>query len=202
MQQLSLFPTDIHSPPSGKAPRPQPHFEERSQLGTRQETLSTENLSRSRRLQAEDFYVGNFTRSEFKRALLRTNSDPTLLSVWLELCFAWFPERKDLCDYELKWSPRRQKQTLASVNLEKTRVFVARELNYPQHQKWLEPLLYHEMVHAYLRSEYHNQEFYRHEKRHPLIKEFDSWIDQGGWSTAVRSDRAKRAHAARNKLSV
>ncbi len=128
-------------------------------------------------------------------------SDPLLLSIWLRLARTWFPARDDLANYELQWSPRRQKRTLASVSLERNRVFVARELNYPKHHHWLDPLLFHEMCHAYLRSEYHDRRFFEYERRHPGIKPFDIWIDEGGWLSAIRSDRAKRWHTEKARAN-
>ncbi|MCB0310094.1 MAG: SprT-like domain-containing protein [Bdellovibrionales bacterium] len=119
---------------------------------------------------------------------------------------SYFPERTDLDAYQVSWSKRRQKRTLASVNIEKKRVNVARELNDIRYAVWLEPLLYHEMCHAVLgegvrRSNggyaWHGPEFKSLEKRHPEIKSLDQWIKAGGWQRAVRSDRSRRAYQRR-----
>jgi hypothetical protein len=63
------------------------------------------------------------------------------------------------------------------------------------------------MCHAYLehnvsktsngKRAWHGKEFRQLEAMHPLIPEFDRWIKDGGWLTAVRSQRAKAAHAKR-----
>lgn len=115
-----------------------------------------------------------------------------LKSIWRETRQRWFPSRPDLDSYQMRWSARKQKRTLASCNLHDRRVVVARELNYPEYFCWLEPLLYHEMCHAFLESRFHDKRFYAVERRHPGIRAFDAWINAGGWARAVRSDRAKR----------
>ena len=128
------------------------------------------------------------------------NSDQELKTLWRQIRSEWFPDRPEIDNYYVGWSNRPQKRTLASCNIEYKRVVVARELNYEQHQKWLEPLLYHEMCHAILgyvqkrnyRS-WHGKEFKQLEHQHPLMAEFDLWVKSGGWMTAVRSDRGKRA---------
>lgn len=136
----------------------------------------------------------------------RGKSDPFLFQVWLNTRKAYFPNRPDLDEYVVCWSSRSQLRTLASCSIERRRVVVARELNNEQVFKWLEPLLYHEMCHAYLGMEvsksgnkfqWHGKEFKALEKRHPMIRPFDAWVKDGGWSSAIRSDRAKRAHAIR-----
>ena len=98
------------------------------------------------------------------------------------------------------WSGRAQTRTLASCNIEKHRVKVARELNYPQHLIWLKPLLYHEMCHAYLgTSIYHNKHYQWHGKafrtlvqRHPLTVIFERWVKEGGWQLALEGDKGRR----------
>lgn len=133
-------------------------------------------------------------------------SDLELRALWIGLRKYFFPDRPDLDSYRVYWSNRPQKRTLASCSLDRRAIRVARELNYPQHKQWLSPLLYHEMVHAYLgfsvyseegRSNWHGAEFKKLERRHPGIKRFDAWVKSGGWETAVRSDRAKRAYKRR-----
>lgn len=128
----------------------------------------------------------------------RTNSDPLLGSVWLKLRHEYFPDRPDIDDYQILWSNRKQKRTLASCSIEQHKVRVARELNAPRCWGWLEPLLYHEMCHAYLGRTpegYHGRTFRKLEKRHPLTKALEDWIKAGGWFSTVRSDRARRARA-------
>ena len=138
------------------------------------------------------------TRKKRTRAL----DDPLLKGIWLDLRREWFPERADLDEYTVCWSKRRQKRTLASCNIETKKVNVASELNYDHLLHWLDPLLYHEMCHAYLgksvysqhsRSAWHGKEFKALERRHPQMADFDLWLKSGGWTKAVRSDRAKRA---------
>ena len=133
---------------------------------------------------------------------------PLLKRVWLDVRRTWFPDRPDLDRYTVVWSRRPQKRTLASCNIESKRVNVARELNYPEHYRWLTPLLYHEMCHAYLgfsvvseedRCRWHGREFRALERRFPDMPEFDRWVKHGGWDRAVRSDRSKRAHRARKE---
>ncbi len=133
-------------------------------------------------------------------------SDPFLYQLWTELWTQYFPDRPDISDYQLVWSSRPQKRTLASCNIHKLRVRVARELNHPQHEKWLRPLLYHEMCHAILgkdiikenrRIAWHGKEFRALERRHPEIEAFDAWVHNGGWLKAVRSDRSKRSWSIR-----
>lgn len=146
------------------------------------------------------------TRSRPTRTHKIKISDPHLMQVWISLRETWFPERSDIDRYQVVWSTRNQKRTLASCSLERKRISVARELNYPSHSEWLEPLLYHEMCHAILgydvaenRSgkEWHGAEFKALEARHPGTNKLDHWIKSGGWTTAVRSDRSKRAHLKR-----
>ncbi|RMG45490.1 MAG: hypothetical protein D6719_00225 [Candidatus Dadabacteria bacterium] len=138
-------------------------------------------------------------------------SNRALKDVWLRLRKRYFPGRPDIDEYQVVWSRRAQKRTLASCNIESKRVTVARELNYKEHFIWLEPLLFHEMCHAYLEDRisgkngkiaWHGKEFKALEKLHPGSRRLDQWIKKGGWSSAVRSDRAKRAHIKRKLLTV
>ncbi len=133
-------------------------------------------------------------------------SDPLLYSRWRNIAAEYFPGRDDLLNYSVFWSNRPQKRTLASCHVRKLRVAVARELNFPEHERWLDPLLYHEMCHAALglsiqrangKRQWHGAEFRRLEKRHPGIAALDQWIKSGGWRSAVRSERSKSAHRRR-----
>ena len=134
--------------------------------------------------------------------------DQYLKQMWIEIRKKWFPTRPDLDSYSISWSRRRQIRTLASCNYELKRVTVARELNHPEHACWLEPLLYHEMCHGVLGDDvgqcgskmaWHGPRFQKLENRHPGVRALDVWIKSGGWLSAVRSDRARRAHQARRE---
>lgn len=127
-------------------------------------------------------------------------SDIQLNAIWQKLAQEYFPDNQEIPNYKIVWSKRPQKRTLASCNIQDKKVNVARELNYPEHHKWLEPLIYHEMCHAelkYIQKEthrsWHGKEFKQLEKQHPRMEAFDYWVKSGGWLTAVRSDRGKRA---------
>ena len=136
-------------------------------------------------------------------------SDEILLGIWKQLREAYFPERTDIDSYSVCWSSRRQLRTLASCNLSKHKVNVARELRYPEYEKWLHPLLYHEMCHAVLgvgiklsqgRREIHGKSFKSLERRHPLTRELNQWIKSGGWLHAVRSSRSLEYHQKKKLL--
>ena len=117
--------------------------------------------------------------------------DPDLKALWCVIRKKYFPDRPDIDNYIVYWSSRRQIRTLASCNIEDKRIAVAKELNYPEQKKWLEPLLYHEMCHSYLghsvagsrgkRGRWHGKEFRDLEARHPGCKALDEWIRAGGW---------------------
>ncbi len=128
-------------------------------------------------------------------------ADDDMLQIWLRIRRAWFPERIDLDSYQVRVSRRKQKRTLASCDVYRKRVTVARELAYTKYLPWLQPLLYHEMCHAVLgeisrnpggRRSIHGAEFKALEVKHPGVKELNQWIAKGGWLSAVRSDPAKR----------
>lgn len=138
-------------------------------------------------------------------------NDPYLFHQWRLIAEKYFPDRTDLLQYTVYWSKRSQKRTLASCHVRKLLVAVARELSYPEHQRWIEPLLYHEMCHAVLglsithvngKRQWHGAEFKRLEQRHPEIQALDRWIKDGGWRSAVRSDRSKRAYRRRTQWAV
>jgi hypothetical protein len=140
-----------------------------------------------------------------RRVPSRACADPRLQQLWIAIRARHFPHRPDIDQYVVAWSRRRQKRTLASCCPQRKQVSVARELNYPQHQIWLEPLLYHEMCHACLadlKKGWHGKEFKALERIHPHTHELNDWIKRGGWSGAVRSDRARRAHAARSAAAL
>ena len=109
-----------------------------------------------------------------------------------------------MTDYRVLWSKRRQKRTLAACHIEKRKVVVAKELCHPKWERWLDPLLYHEMCHAVIGEKpeirngkrlWHGPQFRALERRHPGIQEFDRWIREGGWLSAVRSARSREYHA-------
>lgn len=131
-------------------------------------------------------------------------SDPELTLIWNELADRFFPESAHLHQYRIVWSGRRQKRTLASCNIERRIVRVAKEMDTARAREWIEPLLYHEMCHAELEREvpkkrgkrqWHGPEFKALERRHPKIPAFNAWIKKGGWLSSVRSHRATEYHA-------
>lgn len=142
-----------------------------------------------------------------KKAPFSPPKEVDLQQIWNELLKAYFPEREsDLSNYKVSWSARRQKRTLASCNIRKRRVNVAREMSLAQCLEFLKPLIYHEMCHAVLGDKvgragtkrlWHGPEFRALESRHPEIKKLDLWIRSGGWSRAVRSFRSVEYHASR-----
>ncbi len=129
-------------------------------------------------------------------------SDPGLKLLWESVREKYFPHRPDLCAYSVYWSRRSQKRVLASCNVRAKKISVARELKDPLFNEWLDPLLYHEMCHAYLGEDvprsgkkrlWHGSLFKDLEDRHPKINALDSWIKEGGWLYAVRRDRGRRS---------
>lgn len=133
-------------------------------------------------------------------------SDPQLEVLWLALRQRYFPDRPEIDHYRVVWSGRSQKRVLATCFPTKRLVKVARELREPLYDEWLEPLLYHEMCHAYLgkvanangRRMWHGPEFRALEARHPGTARLNRWMNNGGWAGAVRRDRARRAALARH----
>ena len=149
----------------------------------------------------------------------KESGDTLLQRLWLELRQRWFPEQPVLDHYLVRWSKRAQIRTLASCSVSCRHVTVARELNYQQHWRWLEPLLYHEMCHAALgidrtvagkrspRRVCHGRSFRALERKHPGTAALDAWIKSGGWLSAVRSDHIRRGkkrhdrHGKKNSAS-
>lgn len=120
---------------------------------------------------------------------------PCIKRTWLELRKAYFPNRPDLDEYSVIWSNRIQTRTLASCNIWKRKVYVARVMDNPECFEYISALLYHEMCHAVLgtwvqgrngRMNWHCAHFKRLEARHPGIELLDKWIQSGGWNKAVR----------------
>ncbi len=133
-------------------------------------------------------------------------SDSALKQRWDSLIESYFPERRDLKEYEVSWSRRRQRRTLGSCNMSKRRVRMAAELNHPDFERWIEPVLYHELCHAVLGTEvfshcgkraWHGQAFRQLEARHPDTAALDTWMRTGGWASAVRSARSRAMWKAR-----
>ena len=136
-------------------------------------------------------------------------SAPELASRWATLQRDFFPEHPGLLEYQVLWSGRRQRRTLASCNCQKKRVSVAKELQVAEYSHLLDPLLYHEMCHAALENRvsrragktlWHGPEFKRLLARHPETTDLKSWLHHGGWARAVRQARARSAAARRRKL--
>ena len=136
--------------------------------------------------------------------------DAQLKEIWLNLRREYFPQRAELDSYTVQWSRRAQKRTLGSCSVQKRKVVIARELSSEKCRLWLRPVLYHEMCHAYLgknvtqengKRAWHGKEFKLLEKRCPEINSLNRWLKSGGWLSAVRSDRTRRAHARRKAAS-
>ncbi len=145
------------------------------------------------------------------RTTRRVESDPFLHKVWIELRREYYPERSDLDSYIVSWSTRKQKRVLASCNVRRRRVVVAKELFEPTAVRWIAPVLYHELCHAVLgeditsasgRRMWHGVEFRTLEARHPDIPALNLWIRSGGWAMAVRSHRSRMAWRTRRAHAV
>ncbi len=145
------------------------------------------------------------------RTTRRVESDPFLHKVWTELRREYYPERSDLDSYIVSWSTRKQKRVLASCNVRRHRVVVAKELFEPSAVRWIAPVLYHELCHAVLgeditsasgRRMWHGVEFRTLEARHPDIPALNLWIRSGGWAMAVRSHRSRMAWRTRREQAV
>ena len=130
------------------------------------------------------------------------NESINLQILWYSLRQTYFPHRLDVDQYKVEWSRRRQKRVLASVNIRRRIVRVAKELQAPTYYQWLEPLLFHEMCHAVLdpalirkngKTRWHGPEFRALERLHPRSKQLDIWIKGGGFRQAVRSHRSRTA---------
>jgi len=128
-----------------------------------------------------------------------------LRECWEKLRLTYFPDQPELELYSIRWSDRNQRSCLASCNLEKRRITVAKVLDHPSCHSYLEPLIYHEMCHAALgpikkvngRRVIHGREFKLLERRHPGIAELDRWIKLGGWFNAVKQHRRRKTRTLR-----
>jgi predicted metal-dependent hydrolase len=137
-------------------------------------------------------------------------SDEFLHNLWRNLRAEYYPDRPELDSYVVAWSSRRQKRVLASCNIRRHRVVVARELFEPTACQWIAPVLYHELCHAVIgegvhlqsgKRQWHGAEFRALEARHPDIPAMNAWIRSGGWAMAVRSHRARQAWSRRRVAS-
>ncbi len=151
------------------------------------------------------------TRTRRKTHPRASVSDPFLHQVWTELRKEYYPDRADLDSYTVAWSARQQKRVLASCNVRRHRVVVAKELFEPSAVRWIAPVLYHELCHAVLgedvtsaggRRLWHGVEFRALEARHPDIPTLNIWIRSGGWAMAVRSHRSRSAWRARKEQAL
>jgi hypothetical protein len=149
-------------------------------------------------------------KSERKQTrLAKTGTDDFLHTLWRNLRREFFPDHTHIDEYIVSWSSRPQKRVLASCNIRRRRVVVARELFEPSASRWIAPVLYHEMCHAVIGEEvdrsrsgkrlWHGREFRQLEARHPDIPAMNLWISTGGWAMAVRSNRARLAWRARGR---
>jgi len=122
-----------------------------------------------------------------------------LPTIWRRLYEQYFPQHEEIPLYEIVWSNRGQRSSLASCNVEKKRVNVATVMQEEDCRPYLEALIYHEMCHAALgepkvvrgRRIMHGRDFKKLEVRHPGIKLLDEWIKEGGWDKAVRRVRKR-----------
>ncbi len=138
------------------------------------------------------------------------SSEYFLKSTWEALYKEYFPNNNNLSQFNVQWSKRRQKRTLASCNCQKKRISVAKEILHKDYQWVLYPLLYHEMCHAVLyddmkikgrRRSLHGREFKMLEKKHPLTASLYLWIKKGEWAKAIRRSRT-REHWQRIRKTI
>jgi hypothetical protein len=144
------------------------------------------------------------------RTLSPGRSDEFLHNLWTSLRTEYYPDRPELDSYVVAWSSRAQKRVLASCNIRRRRVVVARELFEPTACRWIAPVLYHELCHAVIgegvhlqsgKRQWHGAEFRALEARHPDIPAMNAWIRSGGWAMAVRSHRARQAWSRRKAMN-
>lgn len=164
---------------------------QRTTSGNRRTAVIKQNSSFSKKKRTK---IDIETRT--KKTVLQ--QDQFLTQILINLQSQFFPDHTDLLNYRISWSTRRQKRTLASCNIRSKKINVAKELNHPDHTKWLEPLIYHEMCHAVIgkdknsgRNCWHGRAFRELETQHPLMKEFNIWVKSGGWRKAVMSERTR-----------
>jgi hypothetical protein len=134
-------------------------------------------------------------------------SDEFLMTVWRNLRTEFFPGQPEIDDYTVCWSSRPQKRVLASCNIRRKKVVVARELFQPSASRWISAVLYHEMCHAVIgegvhlsqsgKRLWHGRQFRQLEALHPDIAAMNTWISTGGWAIAVHSYRVQLARRSK-----
>ena len=193
---------------------PRPQRKRRKKVSLQQETAHS-GASRSKSTPLNNSLFSGDMQGVTAIASLKANSetcrDDFLYTVWQNLRQEFFPEHAHIDDYFVSWSSRPQKRVLASCNIRRRRVVVARELFEPSASRWIPAVLYHEMCHAVIgeavhtstsgKRLWHGREFRNLEARHPDIVAMNSWISTGGWAMAVRSNRTRLAWRARNNMS-
>lgn len=133
-------------------------------------------------------------------SLFSNNSFISLEAELRSICHLYFPHIPELLIYQIKWSEKKQKRTLASCNIYKKIINVSNCLNYPEYFHLLPPLIYHEICHAVVgvkvgnrgRRIIHGADFKKLERAHPDMHLLEEFIKTGGWAKAVRSHRAKQ----------
>ena len=137
---------------------------------------------------------------------VRLTASTELTDLWHALRLEYFPDCENLIHYTIGWSRRRQRRTLATCEVRRKYVRVAKEMRAPLFGPYLAPLVFHEMCHAVLGEDpgyhrgkraWHGPRFKALERLHPGIPDLDAWIQNGGWSYAVRRSRALEQHAKR-----
>lgn len=131
-----------------------------------------------------------------------TSIQEDLKDIWLRLRHEYFPEQTEIDNYDVKWSDRNQKSLLASCNIAKAKVKVAKALDHYSCKEIIEPLLFHEMCHAALgepkvvrgRRIMHGRDFKALERKHPKIPLLNAWIRDGFWDKAVRRYRRQKSN--------
>jgi hypothetical protein len=140
-----------------------------------------------------------------RRTIAQSESDTSnefLLATWKSLRSEYFPGRADLDSYSVNWSGRKQRRVLASCNILRRRVIVARELFQPCACRWINAVLYHELCHAAIgrdiavkggKRRWHGPQFRELERRHPDIEAMYAWIRAGGWAMTVHGFQIGRS---------
>ena len=162
-------------------------------------------LTRRRLKQLQNWAMRHLVGVSSTPRRVRTQREPTgvpderLSQLWHQLQATYFPDRTDILSYRLVWSTRRQRRTLASCNVGRLVVRVARELDSDTGSQFLSPVVYHEMCHAVLgktgpingRNSWHGPQFKVLEARHPDMHSLRTWMKSGGWAALVRAERRR-----------
>lgn len=141
-----------------------------------------------------DYYYESLRPAPVRQRPRPAAESAELESCWREIRQEFFPDRPDIDSYKVKWSGRRQTQTLASCNIERRIVRVSSLMREKEAIPHLEALLYHEMCHAAVgpikrrrgRRIIHGRDFRELEHRHHGIRKLNYWIKTGGWSNLVK----------------